>query len=343
MPRKFKPRRRFRRRKAKGRVYKKGLPRKALSGAVDTAIERRMVALAKAEVRKNQINLIDRNYYLGSCDPLTNKWTHTQNSRIFFNGAIIQVCKIDRQDITMVLNNPDPADPLEAPPMEQDNDGVQQGQMIHTMHGRRVGDTVNINAFSYSLKVFADRTPNEHDYPAPGTPGQTPNSIGLAAWHQMFLRDATGEYVNYLPETITLEYAIVQVFDEDAAVAPPLAQTPTIQQLLPKFPWGYSSKLDDQWKNEQLFLKKRVLDKGQLTFQSRADLNRDKTIRRYVKLKNSLKLKYLPADQNGVQLVSSRIFFVLRSNIPQRALTQLIDYSPFAPKCALVFKTHYNE
>lgn len=327
-------RRRFSRRVSR-KKYKVSVGKLA-SKRVDTLIERRMQEIAKKEIKKSIVKLYDRNYYWGTVDKEAN--AVTQGRRVFYDGIVQRICQIDKQDINQVLNAPD-AEPDDAKMQEEvDADGAVQGMFTQTMHGRRVSDIIKVDGFTVSIKSFMDRCPNEFDHGGAG-----PNAVGNAAWHQWFLRRPNGEYDRILPETIIVKWALVRVYDDQAPLGPIIQTIPTVESLLPFRPWGYTAALDDDLKNETLLIKKRTLCKGSFSFRADDTRNKDKTITFYKGFKNPLTVKYLPEDQNGQQTVSSRFFFVMRTNVPQQTLTQLLDYSPFAPRFNLCIRTHYHE
>lgn len=297
---------------------------------INTLFEKRALQISKDQIAKSQVRLIDRNYYFGAFDPVTNKLTGGR--RIFFNGTIVQLARIDKQDVNMVANAPD-ADAMEAsgPRQELDGDGAQQGMVTKTQHGRRFTDLIKITGFTVNLKVLYDRFPTLVD--AGGGTEQE-------AW---FARTANGAYVRDLMETIVLKWRLCQVTDAQAAVDPAIQAHPTCLNLVPFRSFGYSASLDDDEKSQTLFLKKRTLYKGSTSYQVRERLSKDKTINHYVRLKNPITVKYSPVDQNGRQTVAKRFYFAIRSNVPHEAGTQNIDHSQFAPRIHVCLKTHYTE
>lgn len=340
MRRSYVRRRRRRKARKKGKVYKRGIPRKALSGRIDTAIEKRMQVIARKEAQANIVKLIDRNFYFGSCDHTTNHWRDL-SLRLKFDGIVQEILKIDKLDINQVLNAPD-IDMSEPPEQkEQDADGSNQGMTTATHHGKRLGDTIKVTGLSLAMKLFADRTPDEYSHMTAYNANNNPDYVGESAYHQWFTRQANGEYDRYLPETVTVDYGFYQVWDESAPANPTIRPTPSVDQLLTKRPWGYSAALDDFSNQQSAWTKKKCLMKGSLSYQLRASVNRDKTIKRFVRFKTPKTVKFLPEDQNGEQKMTSRFFFCARSNIPQTTGTQVLDYSPFAPRVALCIKSHY--
>lgn len=342
---KYKSRKRYRtRRKGKRKVYKAGIPLKALTGRIDTRLEFAMQKIARRVHNQSIVRLIDRNYLWGGCDPLTNAWNFSSlvgaPKRIYYDGIVKRVAMIDKIDINMPLNAPNVPDEDEpAPQMEQDNDGAIQGMTTETLNGRRSSDMVTVQGFTIHIKVWQPRLPAETQLQyAPG-----PNQVGAAHYRSFFDRQAGGGQIQQLYETVILRYGLYQVFDDQAGLPEIQQLEPSVQQLIPIHSWGYSSSLDVREKDFTLLVKKRTLYKGQVTLNLRQDLNKEKTIKVYVKLKKPLKLQWDPVDQNGVQAVSSRLFFAMRSNIPQLAGLQLIDHSCFAPLTAVVFKTHYQD
>lgn len=328
-------RRSSRKRKRSKRTYKVSVGKLA-DRRVNTLIEHRMQAIAKQEIKKSIVKLYDRNYYFGTVNKESN--CVTGGRRIFYDGIVQRICQIDKQDINQVLNAPD-HEPDDAKMQEEvDADGAVQGMLTQTSHGRRQTELVKIDGFTVSIKAFMDRCPNEFDHSTMG-----PNGAGNTAWHQWFLRRPNGEYDRILPETIIVKWAIVRVYDDQAQLAPLIQTVPTVDSICPFRPWGYTAVLDDDQYLETKLIKKRVLCKGSFSFRADDTRNKDKTINYYRGFKTPLSVKYLPADQNGQQAVSSRFFFVMRSNVPQTTLTQLLDYSPFAPRCNLMIRTHYHE
>lgn len=312
---------------------------KLASKRIDSLLEKRMQEIARKESKKDLVKLVDRNYYFGQVDTAAN--CYTGGRRLFYDGLVTQVCEIDRADINQPLNNPD-ADPDEAKMQEEpDNDGVAQGMLTEPMHGKRLGDTIKIDGFTISIKAFMDRCPNEL-WPR-DLPGANPDEVGTNAWHQWFTRQANGSYTRTLPESVYVRWALVRVYDRNAQTAPIIAPVPPVSALCPFRPWGYTAALDRELATDTLWTKKVTLASGKFAFRAGDIHNKDKTINIRRFFKNPLTVQYLAEDQNGQQLVNSRFFFVMRSNIPQLTTTQLVDYSPFAPKVMVMFKTHYHE
>lgn len=349
---------RSRKRVSKRKVYKRGIPAKALSGAVDTALEKRMRAIAKKEDAKNIVHLIDRKYLFGSCSKVTNAWR--DGRRIFFDGEVDEIALIDKVDVNQVLNAPMAVDAEEAPLRQQlDGDGANQGMITKTIHGRRMTDLIKIDGFSVAMKVFQDRIPNEFQHDSAYAHNNSPNYAGQEAWHQWFLRGANGAYVRQLPETVVLKWALVQVTDETAKYSnDQVASTEYIaENFIPFRPFGYSRALDHDEADKQQFIKKKTLMRGECTLTLRGEVNKEKLIKRFVRFKNPIKVQYQPEDQNGDQALSKRFFFAVRTNLPiKREFNdaqgnphtghedyQPLDYSPFAPKLMACVKTHYHE
>lgn len=336
----------------RGRVYKRGIPKKALYGAVDTALEKRMQSIAKKEVESQIVHLVQRKYLFGSQSRVTNKWH--DGRRIFFDGAVDEICQIPKADIDQVLNAPLGNDPEEAPQRQMvDDDGANQGMTVKTSHGKRIGDIVKVTGFSVDLKVFQDRIPNEFQHDSMYAQNNSPNYEGQNAWHQWFLRNANGAFDKQLMETVVLKWALVQVSDETAKLMQ--GQVPekeyTAENFIPIRPFGYSAALDHTEKDKTQFLKKKTIMKGECTLTLRPDTNKEKTIKQYIKLKRPIKLEYEPADQRGDQSLAKRYFFAVRTNVPIKNETvpegnedyNDVDYSPFAPKIMACIKTFYHE
>lgn len=301
---------------------------------INTLFEVRAKAIAKAEIAKSIVKLYDRRYHFGKVDPYAN--SVTGGIRLFYDGIVRRVAEIDKVDINQPLNNPD-SDPTDAKMQEEvDADGAVQGMPTEVSHGKRLTELIKIDGFSVHIKAAMDRCPDEFDHNAVG-----PNAVGNAAWHAWFIRRPNGELFYQLPETIIVKWSLVRVYDDQSQLAPIIQSIPSVESMLPYRRWGYNSALDLDLANETLLLKKRVLCKGSFSF--RAYNNKEITIKKYCHFKNPLTVKYLPEDQNGQQTVSSRFFFVMRSNVPQQTLTQLLDYSPFAPRINLMVQTHYHE
>lgn len=342
--------RRYRKkRKPRGKIYKKGIPRKALTGAVDSALERRMQELAQKEIKKSIVHLVDRNYYFGTRDPDSN--SYTGGRRIYYSGHSEQIAEIDKADIDMPANLPDvepdamqhqgsnPAQDVGY--AEADGGGGLQGQITKTHHGTRFSDVIKISGFKVSLRIAFDRLPTL-EYVAPP---QGQNAPPATAWWQ---RDPTsGAYIRSLPETIVFKWAIVQVFDNQASVNPTLQGRPDIETMLAFKPWGYDSRLDVNMRNNELWSKIRTIGSGSVSYNLNSQRGKDMTVEKYYKAGykgRPLTVDYLPTDQNGQQLVSSRFFFVCRSNVPQPEGNVLnARYDMFAPRIHLCLATNYHE
>lgn len=292
--------------------------------------ESRAKAIAKAEIAKNTVRLVDRNFYFGSVARDNNCFTGGR--RILFDGIVKQIAEIDKADIEMPLNNPDDDSDESPEQKEEDFGGVTQGMTVLSAHGTRFTDIVLIDGFKIDLKIFQDAIN------LPENPG-TPN-VQLAQW---FDRSANGSLVRQWPEEVVLEYYIIQCWYPAAQqTGSNPADMPTLIELVKSRLWGYNSKLDVLENAEYVWSKKRILAKGVVRYKL-TELPIDKTVHRFVKMRNPLKQKFLPRDQNGQQATLFKLFFVLRSNIPTSGPNQPVSYEMFAPRVHLCLTTHYHE
>lgn len=315
--------------KKKGKVYKRGIPRKALTGPTDTMLERAMERIANKVVNSNLVRLVDRNYYFGTVDRDFNLFSG--GHPIDFKGVVKQIAEIDKQDLDMILNNPDHDGDEDQKNDEQDLDGVTQGMSRQVHHGRRLTDMVLIDGVTVMLKIYQE--------PMPGTLPSEPN-VAHSSWFQ---RSVNGALTRQWPEDIVLKFRVVQLFfpaaQEDGQN---ILDKPSIAELLPLRTWGYDSKLDTVEYNEYKWSKKRVLLDETIRYKINST-NTDKTITKRVFFRKPLLQKFLPADQNGQQATTFKLFFCARSNIPQTSGTQGISYDIFKPKIHVCIKTHYHE
>lgn len=329
MPRKNGYKKRKYKRSYSKKTKKAYIPAKALYGAVDTALENRIVALAKAEVQKNIVRLVDRNYYFGTVNRDFNMFT---GGRLLdYAGIVKQIGEVDKADFSSPINVPDVDPDEDQKNMELDADGAMQLMENTPHHGRRLTDMILIDGVTIKIRLFQE--------PMLGVLPSIEN-LQFQAWFQ---RNVDGSLLRQWPEEVLFKYRLVQLyFPEAQETGQSVIDKPSIDELLPMSTWGYTSKLDNLEYNLPKWTKKRILMDGSFQYKI-GSTNIDKTITKHVSFSKPLLQKFLPADQNGQQATTWKLYLCLRCNIPSHGQGQPINYAPFKPRIHMVVKTHYHE
>lgn len=263
--------------KKEGQVVK--VTNKALTGKIDTALEKRMQEIAEAEIRKNLIRLCFRLYCFGTYTNATGVFDAGTN--INFTGKTVNIgriikCQVEQKAVVAAAAN----DPLTT---NVDETNVMTGDPIlavsKDMHGRRLGDSVMLTGIAITIKA---RMPENASQPA--------------------------------IEESRLMYNLVSVYDDWETVG--LASDPTIPQLLRIYPFGYSPLLDKVEDVQHTRRKLRFLEKGTHVFRAHDAKPYDATISIYHEFKNPVLYEFHPEDQNGTRPLKLKYFLTLRSNIP---------------------------
>lgn len=252
---------------------------------------------------------------------------YSPGTAVYYNGKILQIATIDKQDINVPVNLPaDDADPDLFNNL--DADGAAQGMVTESMHGRRMGEIVKITGFTVSVKAF---------FAALQPLSQFSEAVG--GGHQA----AQPPNVPRQLETVVLKWALVGVRD-DQAVMGNLGDIPDIEALLPFPAWGYSKHLDLDEARFRQTIKLRTFVTGEFSVNIQNTRHKDKTATEFVRLPKPLEVKYAVNDQNGRVTRTWRFFLVLRSNVPHGPDgTQTHNYSAYAPLISAMTKTHYFE
>lgn len=148
------------------------------------------------------------------------------------------------------------------------------------MDGFRVSHKVSIKNISIKLKFFAD-------------------PLGVAAPERAFTR---------------VRYAIVATSN---TAQYGLTWAAPIDEILPYRPWGYSSRLDTEIRDDSALFKWRTLRKGSFIIRHHDAFLREKSRSIYHDFKRALTYEYDWDDQNGQQVTGvKKLFLVLRSDTP---------------------------
>lgn len=268
--------------------------------------------------------LINRQYLFADYDPRSNLWTRfTPISEIVdWDTTNKQVCvsNIRHVDMATVPNIP-VADNPETMRDEQKQaaaDGPNVIMPIFPMNGRRSSDTVAVYAVSALVRLRAVRiNPNIYQ-------DKVTFKFGFYSWTKI---DASGHLDNLT--------------------------NPDIQTLVKWQPQGYSSQLDDlqaganyqgipyATRNLDMLMnseKVRVLAQKEETvnISSIEGSVNMRVVRIYKEFKDPIIIKYDPNDQEGFKHLNQKLYFAIRSDLPNLITA---DIEPLANVCTKLYYT----
>lgn len=268
--------------------------------------------------------LIHRQYLYSSYDPNTNLWTELQpGSEIVDWESDKSVCvsEIRHTDMSTIPNVPVADNPETArnEQLQGAQDGVNVIMPSVPMSGRRSSDTVAIYAVSALVRLRAVRI-NANIYQ-----DKVKFKFGFYTWTKI---DATGVLDN--------------------------TNNPDIRTLVKWKPQGYSAILDDLTavanyqgipyasQNLEMLMnseKVRVLAERQETvnISSIEGSVNMRTVRLYKEFKDPIIIKYDPASQSGATHLNTKVYFSIRSELPN-ILTADIE-----PLCQVCTKVYYKD
>lgn len=331
-----------RRRKNAKKSYKVSVARLA-SKKIDSLLERRIQEIARQE----QVTLICRRWCAGGDaqniemqpalgEDAQNKSYHTYKKALAEPTVFKNMISIQKIDVEQPVNNPQ----LPAP----DQGGAQQGMEIISRHGKREKDLVKIKAISLEFRLKSD--------------------YGMTELADESNSDASAKLQDYYARNqghISFEYKVVMVQSENNNV---LICDPeeVAKKALPYDEFGYSSKLDPDYKEIQRATRYKTLMKGKVNCSPGVVWNKlghdanapgaddspsfsvspvYKEWTQYKKFNKPIEIQYAPNDQDGIEKVKHDIFLVYKSNV-KAASANPLD-TACAPRIACISKVYYTE
>lgn len=311
---KKKPSRRMYRKKYKVSVGK------LLDKKVNTALERRMVEISKAEIDKSRVMLVRRQYIFGdetfggfNQQFSTGRWQ--TGSDVTWSGSVIEMSNIAKTDVATTINNP-PADDPETNMDEQKQDALDDGpnqlMTVASHHGERESDSVKLTGFSVALRVTVRQS-------------------------EITLQES--DRIN-LYDSVTVKWAIVSVQHDEIGT---VGWEPTADRVLPLPRFGYDPKLDTDEAQKTGNFKYKTLFKGKIILNKSENRPDIKIVEKHIKLKNPLLLQYSSRDQTGQRPLKRKIFFVIRSTIPSPEGEEDVQFDEYYPTITGCLRTRYYE
>lgn len=268
--------------------------------------------------------LINRQYLFADYDPRTNLWTRfNAGSEVVdwdTTDRLVCVSNIRHVDMATVPNqavadNPETMRDEQAQALA---DGPNMIMPLFPMNGRRSSDTVAVYAVSALVRLRAVRiNPNIYQ-------DKVTFKFGFYSWTKI---DATGHLDNNT--------------------------NPNIQTLVKWLPQGYSSQLDDltaganyqgipyATRNLDMLMnseKVKVLTQKEeiVNISSIEGSVNMRVVRLYKEFKDPIILKYDPNDQQGFKHLNQKLYFAIRSDIPNLITA---DIEPLANVCTKLYYT----
>lgn len=301
---------------------------KLRSRKIDTLVEKRMQAIARAEDVKNRVNLCLRQF-IWSNGLLRTYNRMPQGLPVFYDGIIKEIFEVPKTDINQPLNEVPPVDPDVQEPANVA--GSARGMLTSTIQGKRQTDLIKVTGMHLSMKVHSK---------AVQVLNQDHQQVG-----QMDVNERAPDQPPNVPRrlnTIIVRWAIVGILRAENILGD-AAPIPDIKLCLPYHTWGYTPKLDIEERSDKQFIKRRTFIKGSCAFNLSTLKDQDKTINKFVRFSRPLKVRYTENDQNGYASTNWRFYLVCRSNVPHSDNTQLLEYDDYAPYVTSCVKLHYFE
>lgn len=324
--------------KPKGKVYKRGVPKKALTGPIDTALEKRMQKISKDTLKETLNPLVYRRFInwayqdpTGTYPIPTFDYEANPGADVSFAGEVHEMSQI---------------------PLRLTQSAQVQTQIIQ--NGYRKGDQVKVYGISLGLRVIWDVfSSNQNDLYESNT-----LHFAIVKWRSPLnvVEASTG-----IPGPIKENSVVVVDGQQNAAQRAVLLfdQRPTVEHCLPLKPWGYSSRLDNPttvipamgagnatplpentaqrlgpYSNHTTIYRGKLFNK----FQAGNDQPRVQKFTKYIKLKKPMRIQYNITQSNGARVQTpDKLFLVMRSQIPN------IANVPFEPKVCGFYKLHYYD
>lgn len=317
MPYRKSYRKRRTRRKAGKKKY--SVSRRKLSDKrINTLFEKRAQEIAKQEIKKNEIRLILRRFWLFGGTYSTDTNLHIGGAKVSWTGLCLPVSKIAKTDVefvsvvamvdvpeSKVQENVHPGDYSDALAAVGSGFGGTDADLM----GHRSSNIIRVSGFSVDIRAFIDRL-QEEDQP-------------------------------YL-DVAVVKYRLVSIYGRhhSEGQAPDADWRPDIKKVFPWRSWGYSSKIDhvEAELTATCGYKYKVLARG--SFKMKPSVNRSSQTnhKRYFSLtkksKNGLVITYDDADQSGAY-ANKQLFLLLRSQVPEAYVNE-------CPEVQIVTKTFYT-
>lgn len=332
----------------KAKIYKVSIAKLA-DKKINTLLEKRILEIAQDQ----KATLISRRYFgpsnanhnlFGSgtnddIDPQSNSWRYTRFKRITSEPTIYTLTAIAKSDINQPLNNP--IDP-------NDQDGVTQGMITESMHGKRQGNIIKIKGISVEFRL-------DHDFGLNDVTAFQGNIPPLPDIARRKIRD----FIINTGGKCTFYWKVIEVPSRPNPIVLPLdkyegARACMMNEVLP---FGYSASLDKDIQSESRRLKYKVLLQGQtdlnipikLTTASSVLHNfpiheitpRKKTISKYVRFAKPITIVYAPTDQDGIEAENKIIYLVVKTDIMTEG-NDPMDQT-VAPLMSCCSKVYYTE
>lgn len=304
--------------KKSNKSYKVSI-QKLASKKIDTLFEKRMVEIANS----NRVSLISRKFLFGTYDK-TNNFISSFGDVVKNNwlGRVVELSNIPKIDLNFVVNAPQIDDPdTQFNENSGDPDGAQQGMVTQSNHNRRQGDSIKVHGIS--VQMICQMLPYIHTETNHEVVGAWPGSE------------------NY-PKT-TIKWSVVSVRNVDNA-------TPNIEpeayNVIKMHTYGYSNRLDTDEADDTALYKYKTLMNGTINMFSSYDRHKSYNVTRYLKFNEPLIIQYAPTSQNGQVCLKDKLFFCLRTNIPNAAdIGGLADDTlTYAyPRIFTITKLHYYD
>ena len=279
---------------------------KLMDKKINTLFEKRAQEIVKNELVKNRVNLIRRIFHYGTYNESFNHFE--PGIALDWRGSIKSLHFIPKTDLNQPVNQlggvQDPEDTDDDNPV--DVDGPVQGITTESLMGKRSEDFVKISGITIGLRILLKNIDSQH------------NLLG----------------------SVRIRWAVV-AFRDEGLINSPLVE-PDIDQLLNMQEFGYSKKIDINDENsDNLGYIKKVLLSGKIDMKYDMTANREEFIHRHVKLNNPLELRWDPRDQTGQEPLKWRLFFILRSTVPNNPPG--FNFDVYKPDVKAFSMVHYYQ
>lgn len=279
--------------------------------------------IAKQVHHEETPKLIHRQYLYSNYDPNTNYWTElAPGSQVvdWIQDKAVCVTEIRHTDQATVPTIPVVSNPetMRDEAAQAAQDGPNVIMPVFPMNGRRTSDTIAVYAVSALVRLRVVRIqPSVYQ-------DKVMFKFGFYSWTKI---DASG----HLDHT----------------------NNPSIQTLVKWKPFGYSAQLDDQTqatgyqgipyatRNLEMIMNS---EKVKTLSQKEENVNISsiegsvnmKVVRLYKEFKDPIIIRYDPRDQEGYKHLNEKIYFAIRSNLPN---LETANIEPLVNVCTKLYYT----
>lgn len=278
---------------------------KILDKKINTAVERRMVEVSKAEIAKSQPpNKIFRRFMYAEYDADTNEF---DSETVFdWDGDVVHVAQIpiiDNSTQVAVAPGEDLALNPSIPEYYRGDNVIAPSQ---PQNGYRENSTIFIKNISLQMKIWM----------SPLTDNRTlTGTTNVQRYENEF-------------NHVTFYWELVQLTQEQNEVT---QWYPAFKDVVRRKTFGYSARLDFEEALETGYTHKKVLLRGSRTLRQSRETKKEVNVNIYHKC--NIRYQFHALSQNGQNLIGKKIFLCCYADVPSSAPS---IYKPHVAMCCKI-------